>query len=518
LKLPHRALATKGRELKVIPHPFIYEINTWPWLTELGVRYDRPIDLGDVPDEVWDGVADSGFDAVWLMGVWQRSPEGIAIATADSALMQTCRDILPDFTFDDVAGSPYCIRDYEVDPFLGGPEGLAAARRALADRGLRLILDFVPNHVAPDHPWTTAHPEYFVGGSADDLRADPASFIDIEGRVLASGRDPYFPAWLDVVQLNAFSAELRAAVISTLRRIAEQCDGVRCDMAMLMMNDIFVLTWGERVGAIPEQDYWTLVIDAVRAVHPDFTFIAEAYWDLELSLQEQGFDYCYDKNLYDRFADGSSATDVGTHLDADPDYQTRLVRFLENHDEPRAASVFTPQHQKLAAVAAFTQAGARLIYDGQLEGRRIHVPVQLGRAPTETADDELVEFYRRLLITLRDNTFRNGIWTRCDISGWENNPSTANLLAWAWDGETRWLIVVNLSDDVSDGMVRAPWNDLDADEVDLVDDTRDLRLRRSVADLQDGLYVELGPRLWHLFRVDPTLSDISPDSVDPEEN
>jgi hypothetical protein len=515
--MPHRALATKGRELKVIPHPYIYEINTWPWLGELGVRYDRPIDLGSVPGEVWDAIADSGFDAVWLMGVWQRSPEGVSIATADSGLMQACRDILPDFTFDDVTGSPYCIREYEVDPFLGGPDGLAVARRSLADRDARLILDFVPNHVAPDHPWTTSHPEYFVGGSADDLRADPASFIDIDGRVLASGRDPYFPAWPDVVQLNAFSADLRAAVITTLDRIAQQCDGVRCDMAMLMMNDIFSRTWGERAGSVPEQDYWPLVIGAIRAEHPDFTFIAEAYWDLELSLQEQGFDYCYDKSLYDRFAEDSTAADVGSQLDEDLGYQNRLVRFVENHDEPRAASVFSPQQQKVAAVASFTQTGARLIYDGQLEGRRIHVPVQLGRAPADTVDDDLRDFYQRLLVALRDNTFRTGTWSRCTIAGWDGNASTANLLAWTWEGDTRWLVVVNLSDDVATGMVRAPWQGLDAHEVDLVDDTRDLRFRRSVADLRDGLYVELGPRLWHLFRLHPIPVDATPDSVDIEE-
>ena len=150
-----------------------------------------------------------------------------------------------------------------------------------------LILDFVPNHVAPDHPWTIAKPEVFISGTTADLAREPASFVEIGDRVLANGRDPYFPAWPDVVQLNAFAPALRTAVIETLIEIADQCDGVRCDMAMLVMNDVFVRTWGDRVGPAPSTDYWPTVIPAVREAHPSFLFLAEAYWDLEWSLQQQ---------------------------------------------------------------------------------------------------------------------------------------------------------------------------------------------------------------------------------------
>lgn len=509
----------------MIAHPFIYEINTWPWLDDLSRRCGRRIGLGGVPGEVWDAVASSGADAVWLMGVWQRSPAGVAIARADGPLVQRCREILPDFTIDDIVGSPYCIRGYEVDPMLGGPDGLASARQALAGRGIRLILDFVPNHVAPDHLWTTAHPEFFVGGTADDLREEPASFIEVGGRVLANGRDPYFPAWSDVLQLNAFSTELRAAVITTLTLIAEQCDGVRCDMAMLMMNHIFGRTWGERAGDVPPQDYWPLVIGAVRSVYPDFTFIAEAYWDLEAALQEQGFDYCYDKGLYDRFVEGGDAAAVRMQLDAESDRLSRLVRFLENHDEPRAASVFTLDKHKIAAITSFTQPGARLIYDGQFQGRRGHLPVQLGRSPVEDVDNDLLDFYGRLMDILRTNTFRTGSWATAEIIGLAGNSTTADLLAWTWHGDTRWLVVVNLGDQVASGLVRTSWHGPGAldpqlvaqvDEVDLVDDTRDLRYRRSAADLTDGLFVELGPRLWHLFRVEPVPAENTSNNAEHE--
>ena len=248
--------------------PYIYEINTWPWLHQLSAEAGRPVDLSTVPDERWAALADAGFDAVWLMGVWTRSAAGSAIALNNTELVGSFQAVLPDYQPDDVVGSPYCIGDYQVDPRLGGRDGLARARGALARHGLGLILDFVPNHVAPDHPWTRTNPELFVHGSSQELENDPRSFVAIHGSVLARGRDPYFPAWPDVVQLNAFSFALRDTVVDTLRDIAEQCDGVRCDMAMLMMNDVFARTWGPRVGTTPAQDYWPAVIPAVHETHP----------------------------------------------------------------------------------------------------------------------------------------------------------------------------------------------------------------------------------------------------------
>src|SRR4051794_36204355 len=216
--------------------PFIFEINTWPWLEHVGRTESATFDLSTVPDTYWDALADLGFDAVWLMGVWQRSRTGVELALANAGLVESFQRALPDYQPADVVGSPYCIRGYTVADHLGGPEGLAVARRALAERGMGLILDFVPNHVAPDHPWTESHPERFIHGTQDDLERDPASFVRVGDAVIANGRDPYFAAWPDVVQLNAFSTDLRTAVIDTLRSIADQCDAVRCDMAMLMIN------------------------------------------------------------------------------------------------------------------------------------------------------------------------------------------------------------------------------------------------------------------------------------------
>ena len=282
------------------PYPTSYEINTWVWLADLSQKYGRNVNLSSVPSDEWDAIAVYGFDSVWLMGVWERSPAGLAIANQNQSLLDDFRRALPDFSCNDNVGSPYCVKRYVVDEHLGGPEGLAVARRELGKRGMNLILDLVPNHVAPDHPWVAEHPEYFIRGSADDARNDPSSYIEIGGTVRARGRDPYFPAWPDVLQLNAFDAGLRQAVIETISSIAQQCDGIRCDMAMLMLNQIFERTWSGRAGPTPATEYWVDIISATKKIYPGFLFIAEAYWDLEWELQQKGFDFCYDKKLYDR--------------------------------------------------------------------------------------------------------------------------------------------------------------------------------------------------------------------------
>jgi len=444
-------------------NPLLYEINTWVWLDELSREAGRPLTLATVPGAVWDAVAALGFDAVWLMGVWERSPAGTRIAERNAGLMADFRRALPDFADQDNVGSPYCVRRYVVDAHLGGPEGLARARRQLAERGLRLILDFVPNHVALDHPWATEHPEYFIRGDAPELAAGADRFTAVAGTVYALGRDPYFPAWPDVLQLNAFAPGLRAAVIETLRDIAGQCDGLRCDMAMLLVDDVFQRTWGERAGARLRTDYWREVIPAVRAARPEFLFIAEAYWDMEWELQQQGFDFCYDKRLYDRLEHGE-ALGVRRHLEADPAYQAKLVRFVENHDEPRAHAAFGPSRHRAAAVAALTLPGCGLVHEGQLEGRRVRVPVFLARRPIEPPDGERTElgaFYRKLLTALRDGGFKDGSWSLCDSKGWPDNDSHRNLPCWGWLARaSRCLVVVNLSEAPAQGRLSCPWDDI----------------------------------------------------------
>jgi hypothetical protein len=475
-------------------YPTIYEVDTWVWLSDLSDKSGAPLDLSCVPSAEWDAMATYGFDAVWLMGVWERSPSGIAIANRNQTLLDDFRRALPDFQPQDNVGSPYCVRCYVVDKHLGGPAGLAVAREELAKRGMNLILDFVPNHVAPDNPWVTKHPEYFVRGNADDVRSNPTSFIDVEGSVCACGRDPYFPAWPDVLQLNAFQPGLRQAVLETVSSIATQCDGIRCDMAMLLLNPIFERTWGGRAGPRPATEYWKDLIAVIKKTHPAFLFIAEAYWDLEWDLQQQGFDFCYDKKLYDRL-EHDNADNIRLHLCADLAYQEKLLRFVENHDEPRAAATFSLEKEQAAAVTMATLPGARLFHEGQFEGRRVRSPVFLGRRPQEPCNRELQSFYTTLLEAIDSPVFRGGQWTLCERTGWPDNSSFQNLVAWTWvKDEERYLIVVNLSGNSAQARVRMPWRSLRDETWRLSDLLCAATYDRDGNEMLDpGLYVELGP-------------------------
>ncbi len=229
-------------------------------------------------------------------------------------------------------------------------------------------------------------------------------------------------------------------MIGELERIAGQCDGVRCDMAMLVLPEVFERTWGTRA-----EPFWPQAIGSVRRQHPGFVFMAEVYWDLEWTLQQQGFDFTYDKRLYDRLVEGH-ARPVREHLLADLDFQDRSARFLENHDEPRAAATFAPEVHRAAAVITFLTPGLRFFHQGQLEGRTKRISPHLVRAPEETPDREIHEFYDRLLAVLRKPVVRSGEWQWLTCRpAWDGNGSCDAFVAHAWRGPggERMLVAVN---------------------------------------------------------------------------
>jgi hypothetical protein len=479
--------------------PVVHQINTWVWLAELSDQAGRHLTLADVPGSAWDEVLLPGVDTVWLMGVWERSPAGREIARAHQGLQTGYRRALPDLRSDDVVGSPYSVHRYRVDAHLGGDEALAAARSALAARGVRLLLDYVPNHVAIDHPWVRSHPEWFVTGDPEDAADDPDAFVEVDGVAIALGKDPYFPAWTDVAQLNAFSAGLRAATAETLSRIAEQADGVRCDMAMLMLNDVFARTWGPRAGPSPGSEFWADVIKAVHAGHPTFAFVAEVYWGLEPTLLEQGFAACYDKPLYDRLV-RRDAPGVVAHLRADPAAQRRTVRFLENHDEPRAAAAFPQAAWPALAVVLLTLPGWVLLHEGQADGRRVRPPVQLGRRPAEPRDPDLRALYDRLTGYVHKTGLRAGDWELLEVAP-AGDTTAQSLAAWTWvAADQRHLVVVNLGDQRARGRLAGLWGARDG-TVTLTDVLSGEDYPRAGEELvAEGLFVELAPWGYHLLR------------------
>ena len=483
-------------------NPKIYEINTWPWLKYLSETYNTTINLDNIPNEVFNQEI-KYFDAIWLMGVWERSPAGRRIALERQDLQNEYHKVLHDFGENDVVGSPYSVYYYHIDANLGGIDCLTEFRKQLQEHNIRLILDYVPNHVSIDHIWILEKSDVFITGTLEDLMIKPNGFFSVGETVYANGRDPYFDPWTDTVQINAFSLEARKKAINTLLSIAELCDGVRCDMAMLMTNNVFKKTWGEKTGTPLEKEFWKEVIPAVKQKFPNFLFIAEVYWDMEWDLIQQGFDYCYDKRLYDRLAHETTNI-VREHLKAEWDYQSKLVRFIENHDEPRAIEKFGEERSKAAAIIALNLPGARLIYEGQTRGYKIKLPVQLGRRSFEEENAKLLEFYQNLLNIIPGREFEKANWSLCKVEPVIiDDPSYQNIISYLfWYNDIFRLIVVNYSPFHVKAHIRLKQIEFNIENWNFTDLLHQKTYSYKGEDLDEfGLYIDLNPWNGHIFDI-----------------
>ncbi len=432
-------------------NPHILEINARAWLKRHERRAGHPVTLADIPADVWDKIQRNGFDAVWLMGVWKRSPAAQQIARENTDIKKHIHSVLPDFSTDDIAASPYAVYEYSVDESLGGNEALAAFRKNLNDRGILLFLDFVGNHTAIDSPAVEEHPDLFITTGKNAPHVHPDWFFQTKnGDYIAHGRDPYFAPWTDTAQLNYFNPKTREFMLSELKKVAEMCDGVRCDMAMLSLNKVQRDTWWEFIGGeLPREEFWSQALSAVRAQRPEFVFMAEVYWGLEWDIQELGFDYTYDKVLYDRLR-FANADSIRGHLRAEHLFQMRSLRFIANHDEEEPLKAFGREKSLAAATIIATLPGARLFSLAQLLGRPVRMPIQY--INDQFAVDEAVEkYYWKVLGVASDPAFHGGQWALQEtVPVYAGETSCHNILAWMWkQRHTGKMVFINYSDQPS---------------------------------------------------------------------
>ncbi len=454
----------------MIKNPKIFELNTRVWIK----NFEKDITLSQLPMNYFEKLVDKGIDCVWLMGIWKTCPSLVEDCCFSIDLISSYNRSLKDWKNEDVIGSPFAIDDYKINKLFGSIEDLKKLKGSLNKIGLKLILDFIPNHFCANTSLLKSNPEIFLETDEECLNRDSFTcFKRNDGRIFVHGRDPLFPAWTDTIQINYFNPAAREFMTKKLLTISELCDGVRCDMAMLPLNNIFYNTW---IGILnktkfkkPKEEFWKTAIEKVKAKNPDFIFIGEAYWDLEWDLQQLGFDFTYDKKLLDRLASDDVAG-VKAHLTADEDYQLKSVRFLENHDETRALQKFGEQKSFPAAVLMNTIQGAKLFYDGQFDGKKIKLPVQLGKEPKEKIAKEIKNFYDDLLEITKDKIFKYGKWAQLyPFSAGGNNQSYNNFFAWIWNNESEYrIILINYSNETSQCRVKIHIN-TDNSEVILID-------------------------------------------------
>jgi len=488
-------------------NPHLYEINTAVWLYELSEEYGKPMTIGQVPVSEWDRLKDSGFHFIWLMGVWTRCRSDREYFLADPRNVELCNTILPGWTEQDIIGSPYAVAGYEPDPQIGSWEEIDRVRRELHARDMRLILDFIPNHTGLEHPWALTHPDFFIQADAHAFRKNPGDYHPVrhngETLYLANGRDPCFPPWTDTLQLNYFNPLAREAMIGEIKNMSRHCDGFRCDMAMLILNDIFRKTWGwtlsDEQSAIPQEEFWSTARKSV----PDSILIAEAYWDTEWELQQLGFDYTYDKRLYDRVV-SASAKNIYLHLLADPAFQGKLTRFIENHDERRSAHVFGRERLEAPAVLFATLPGMKLYHHGQIEGKKIRIPVQMRRVMHEAPDRGTVRLYEKLLSITGQGIFHEGRWQLREVFPLTDDGSH-DLIAYTWQAGPRMkLVAVNMTHETASG--RIPLKGLVVHEIHyrLHDELHEqLYVRNGNDMIYPGLIVVLAPFRAHIFDISP---------------
>ncbi|WP_426574029.1 alpha-amylase family glycosyl hydrolase [Aquihabitans sp. McL0605] len=480
--------------------PVLWQVNARTTVRHLGPGAT----LDDLDDAQLDRLLPVGVDWLYLLGVWQTGAAGREVSRRNPDIRRSCEEALPDVRDDDICGSCFAVTGYQVHERLGGDAALARLRARLAARGIALMLDFVPNHTAPDHPWVAAHPKRYITGTEADLDAAPGDWTEVATatgeRIVAYGRDPYFAGWPDTLQLDYSRPKVRSAMTKALLTAASHGDGLRCDMAMLLLPDVFERTWGKTI-----EPFWPDALAAVRAEQPGFTFLAEVYWDREYDLQQQGFDATYDKRLYDRLVGDLGS--VRGHLQADPGYQARSARFLENHDEPRAAATFgVGDRHRAAAVISYLVPGLRFFEDGQPEAADIHVPVHLCRAPDEPLRNDLRGFYDQLLAVLADPVVHDGTWQLAEVTAaWDGNSSHERIVAFTWstaDGELRYLVAVNLADTPAQGYVHLGDAALAGRTVTLTDRLGAEHHERDGDELRrSGLYLDVVPWAHPVFAV-----------------
>eukprot|EP01129_Flabellula_baltica_P006511 TRINITY_DN2445_c0_g1_i1.p1 TRINITY_DN2445_c0_g1~~TRINITY_DN2445_c0_g1_i1.p1 ORF type:complete len:519 (-),score=99.77 TRINITY_DN2445_c0_g1_i1:18-1553(-) len=442
----------KGESVK---YPIVYEISTRPWLYELSVKYGTQVKLVDVPVQEFLEIQAAGYNTVWLMGMWHLGEAGLHFDRTNPDLLASYAKVLPGYTMDDIIGSPYAVTQYVVNPEIGTFEDLAGVRKILNSLGMKLMLDFVPNHSATDASWVTTNMDYYVRAPKGMQPPFPSDEYTPAG--IHYGSSGYGDFWKDTCQFNYWNMDLKAAQIENIKTVASFADYIRCDMAHLLLNDIIqrnwepiISTWGYQR---PATEFWADAISEVKSKFSNVTFLAEVYYPNQQALQNNGFDYTYDKQLYDRLVDGNLDNIRGYISGMPASFHQKSCHFVENHDEPRAAAEFgSNMRADGAAMVSLMLPGMRLVNQGQEYGLYNRLDIHLRRSAPEGAHPGVRTFYQIFIRDILDReVFHTGSWEYLKVSG---TNDCWRLMSWKFETpQERALVVINYSDQQGTGNI-----------------------------------------------------------------
>eukprot|EP00761_Pharyngomonas_kirbyi_P009896 gb/GECH01009914.1/.p1 GENE.gb/GECH01009914.1/~~gb/GECH01009914.1/.p1 ORF type:complete len:493 (+),score=126.30 gb/GECH01009914.1/:1-1479(+) len=455
----------------------LVQISTRPWLFSLSKKYNQKItQLSDVPHKEYLKLRDKGFNMLWMMGIWKLGSHGLEF---DRQHKDDYAQHLPDCNEDDIIGSPYAIVDYVCNPELGSNSDILQLKKFLNSIGMELMLDFVPNHTAVDCEWVNQDPNMYVRAPPHEIenhQIDPNVYLPSAQGIAYGGGD-----WKDTAQLNYWNSKTIDNMKENLLRVASLCDAIRCDMAMLVLNNHIQSNWGYQLEARgfkpPLGEFWEDAISHVKQKYPHVKFLAECYGETESRLQELGFDFTYDKAFYDILRTYHLDNIRGYLENNSLKYLKHSAHFTENHDEPTAVTAFDHDWQKsnMATLICMTIPGMKFFHEPQLSGYENRLEIHLRRSATEPSNPYVVRFTADLLEILshESGVFGKGEWKIHHVHG----DDGWRFLCWKWElGNERRLVIVNYSDQTAGGVIP----DL------LQSSSSDLTDRFSVQDLLTG--------------------------------
>ncbi len=424
-----------------MPRTVLIAKSTYVWLDQLARDFRRPVHrLDEIPEEALDRLASFGINALWLIGLWERSH-------ASQRIKQLCGN-------PEAAASAYSLHDYSIAADLGGEE----AWRVLADRamarGIRLASDMVPNHMGLDSRWVIEHPEWFLQlpespypsyrFTGPDLSRDSRAALHLEDhyfdrtdaavvfrrtdrdsgeqRFLYHGNDGTSFPWNDTAQLNYLDPGVREQVIQTILAVARRFPIIRFDAAMTLAKKHVQRLWfpepgsgegipsraghgmtKERFDELMPQEFWREVVDRVAREAPGTLLLAEAFWMMEgYFVRTLGMHRVYNSAFMNMLRDEENAnyrTVIKNTLAFDPEVLQRYVNFLNNPDEKSSVEQFG-RGEKYFGVCTLmaTLPGLPMFGHGQLEGFEEKYGMEFRRAQQVEPIDQglLEEHWRRI--------------------------------------------------------------------------------------------------------------------------